>query len=97
MTTPKRRANRRARAREITMFLLEQEPNQEIEYSKLCILVAQIFNGKINRNNLCLFLKPEIDAGIIIKSKRWVNNSYVHTWKLGRLNTPRSEGNTPRG
>jgi len=88
MSSPKRRSNRRARAREITMFLLEQEPNQEIEYSKLCNLVAEIFNGKINRNNLCLFLKPEIDDGIIIKSKRWVNNTYVHTWKLGASKHP---------
>ncbi len=84
MSNPKTRKNRRSRARELTLFLLKQEPDQEIEYTKLCDLVAKC-GIKVNRNNLCLFLKPEIDSGIIIKSKRWSNNAYIHTWKLNRL------------
>lgn len=88
MTTPNRRKNRRTRAKEITLFLLEQEPDNEIEYSKLCQLVSKIFNGKINRNNLCLFLKQEIDSGLITKSKRYANGSYIHTWKLTPQNIP---------
>jgi|TARA_B100000459_G_C8533137_1_gene181524 hypothetical protein len=81
MTTPSRRRNRRTRAREITLFLLEQEPENEIEYTKLCELVARC-GIKVNRNNLCLFLKKEIDSGLITKSKRYSNNRYIHTWKL---------------
>ena len=60
---------------------MEQEPDQEIEYGNLCDLVSKC-GIKANRNNLCLFLKPEIDSGIIVKSKIWRNNTYIHTWKL---------------
>lgn len=80
MRSPSSRRNKRAKAQELALFILNTQ--NEMEYAELAAMISKAMRAKVNSSNLAQLCKPLLKDGTIIAERKWHGNESVLYWKL---------------
>jgi hypothetical protein len=79
MRSPSSRKNKRAKAQELTLFILDTQ--KEMEYAELAAMISKAMRAKVNGSNLAQLCKPLLRSGEIVAERKWDGNESILYWK----------------
>ena len=81
MRSAESRRNKRAKAQELALFILDTQ--KEMEYAELAAMISKAMRAKVNSSNLAQLCKPLLTSGEIVAERKWHGNDSILYWKQG--------------